>query len=621
MFAPSGRALVIAGAGSGKTRALTYRVARLLAEGVAPDGILLATFTNRAAREMLRRVEELTGVDGRAMWAGTFHSVALRILREHGHRVGLGDRFAVLDRHDSKELLSRCIDEEWERRLPAPALLQTLLSHAAGSGLTLERTFSRFAPRFLDALPVILRIADRFARKKAEMRLLDFDDLLVLWKLLILDDAEARGRLEERFRHVLVDEYQDVSPLQAELMERSAAGSGNLMIVGDDAQSIYRFRGAELALLLDFPTRFPDAKIYRLETNYRSTPEIVEVANRSIARNVRQHKKTLRAVRDAGARPRLFAPSDGRAQAESVVDAVLSRVAAGRPLSDQAVLYRSHAHCVELQVELARRGVPHVVRSGPRFFEQAHIKDAVAFLRIVDNERDHLAWSRVVKLWPGIGRRAELDLLARLDGTGYRALSDEELLRAISAGARASLKKLNALVDDLAAAVESEPPSQVLRTLVERSYRALAVDKFDDATARLEDLALLAAWAERHPTTHALLADLALVASVRSEGADPAAPGGHLTLSSVHQAKGLEWPTVFVLWLCDGYFPPAVTLHGSDDEEEERRLFHVAVTRARDELLLYAPALAVAQAEVRTRQIRSRFVDELLPNGLITHDA
>ncbi|MSP63496.1 MAG: ATP-dependent helicase [Myxococcales bacterium] len=631
VFAPPGRTLVIAGAGSGKTRALTFRVARLLAAGVPPDGILLATFTNRAAREMLGRVEELSGVDGRAMWAGTFHHVANRVLRTYGGRIGLDPRYGLLDRDDARELLARCADDEGGRRvrgMPAPGLLQGVLSLATATSLPLDGALALHSPRFRDAAKAIGRIADRFQRRKAEMGLCDFDDLLVLWKLLLVECDDVRRELAERFRHVLVDEFQDASRLQVELMERSAE-AGDLMAVGDDAQSIYRFRGAELDLLLDFPRRHPGARLLKLQSNYRSTPEIVALANRSIAHNRRRHEKVLRATRAAGELPSLVVLADARQQAEFVAARVEELVQGGRHLGELAVLYRSHAHSLELQVELTRRRVPYRVRSGPRFFEQAHIKDATAFLRVVANPRDELAWSRVLRLFPGIGPAAASTILLAIARDGLAALADPALVRTLPRGARPPLGRLCRLLDSL----DGPGPGDLLRQVIAGHYREHAASVFDNANARLDDLAQLALYADRYPTTERLLTDLALVASVRADhggdlpvpphppkpGEPPseavlpdgdAAPGERLTLTTIHQAKGLEWSVVFLLQLSDGHFPPAVTRHGSPEEEEERRLFHVAVTRARDLLHLCQPEFA-EHAGTRTRLLPSRFLAEL----------
>ena len=612
VMAPPGPTLVIAGAGSGKTRALTFRVARLLRSGVRPERILLATFTNRAAREMCQRVERLTSVDTRGLWAGTFHHLGCRVLRRFGPRIGLDPRFGLLDPGDARDLLGRCLDDQGGRGMPSPATLQKVLSLAAGSSLTVADALAAHAPRFAAAAPAIARVADAFQHKKAEFCVLDFDDLLVLWKLLLVERDDVRRELEEEIAHVLVDEYQDVNPLQADLMERSASGSGDLLVVGDDAQSIYRFRGAEIALLIDFPRRFPNARVLRLETNYRSTPEIVALANRSIAGNRRQLEKTLRAVRPSGGRPAAVVAEDAAEEARFVGERIAELIAEGRAPGELAVLYRSHAHSLEVQLELVRRRLSYVVRSGPRLFEQAHVKDAMAYLRVLHNGRDQLAWTRLFKLISGLGARGLAEVHARVAVAGAAGLFDPTLSRAIAAGARAPLGRLAALMESLAETTTK--PGEILRRAVAEHYRPFAIQNFPDAAARLDELAELAAFGDRFSSLERLLTDLSLVASAKSEGVlvDGRFPtGGALTLSTIHQAKGLEWPCVFVLHLSDGHFPPGVTLRGSPDEEEERRLFYVAVTRARDQLYLCRPERAQTQRGVKTNLLPSRFLVEL----------
>jgi ATP-dependent DNA helicase UvrD/PcrA len=616
VMAPPGATRVIAGAGTGKTRALTYRVARLVAEGAAADRILLCTFTNRAAREMLGRVELLARVDSRAMWAGTLHRVANRVLRGYGKRLGLDPGYGILDRDDARELLGRCLDEEAgaaggvRGRLPAPGLFLVVLSRAAAGGLTLEGSLRANAPRLLEQGPLLLRAARRFQQRKARLALLDFDDLLVLWKLLLEDRPEVERELSERFQHVLVDEYQDLSPLQAELVERSAGNHRDITVVGDDAQSIYAFRGAEVGLLLDFPRRFPGARTFTLETNYRSTPEILAVANRSIAANRRRYEKRLQAVRGGGARPALVAVEDAPAQARFVAERVQELQRAGRGLSEIAVLYRNHAHSLEIQVELARCGLPHVVRSGPRLVELAHVKDVVAVLRVRANARDELSWARLLKRFPGIGPRAALAVLAGVGERGMAALSDGALARSLPRAARAGLVELSALMERLDQV--GERPAALLREAVAGWYRGFAEGEFEDAEERLGELEQLAGFAERYVALEDFLSDFALLASAAAEG-PLLAPGrpGALVLSTVHQAKGLEWACVFVAWLADGHFPGGVVVRASEEEEEERRLFHVAVTRARDELYLCCPEWAPLREGARGRMLPSRFAGEV----------
>ncbi len=616
VWAPPGPTLVVAGAGSGKTRALTSRVARLLRDGARPESILLATFTNRAAREMCARVEALAGKGTRGMWAGTFHHVAARALRRWGPRLGLDPGFGLLDRDDARELLGRCLEDEGARGLPQPAPLLRVLSLAAGGGLTVEQALARHAPRFVSAAAATTRIADRFQREKARLGLLDFDDLLAYFQLLLVELDDVRAEIEGEIAHVLVDEYQDASPLQAELMERCAAGSGDLMVVGDDAQSIYRFRGADVALLLDFPRRHPSARVLRLETNYRSTPEIVALANRSIAGNRRRLDKTLRAVRPSGMTPAAVPLADAGEEARFVAERVRELHASGRPLDDMAVLYRAHAHAVELELELARAAIPYVVRSGPRLFEQAHVRDAIALLRALATPRDGLAWRRVCRQLPGIGARTSAVIVEAVTGGGIAALSDPRLAASLPKSARPSLGALANLVDEL---VEAGPgPGAILRRAIALHLRAHAERSFPDAEARLDDLAQLALYGDRYPALAPFLTDLALVASVKAEAvrADGVPDGeGALTLSTIHQAKGLEWDCVFVVHLSEGSFPPGVATRGSPEEEEERRLFYVAVTRARDELHLCHPEHAVTQGGMRVRLLPSRFLVELEGDG------
>jgi DNA helicase-2/ATP-dependent DNA helicase PcrA len=619
VLAGAGPILVIAGAGSGKTRALTYRVARLLADGVPADRLLLCTFTNRAAREMLRRVEELCGVDTRALHSGTFHHVANLLLRRYHDRLGLPAGFGILDREDARDLLGACVEAEGvkllsQRRLPQPRVLASLLSRAVNSDVGMADAVTRYAPRFADVGDVVVRVVDRFAARKAAMGMVDFDDLLVLWRALLVEHADVATELRDRFEHVLCDEYQDVSRLQGELCDLCAAGHRNLMVVGDDAQSIYSFRGADFRNILEFPTRYPDATVHKLETNYRSSPEVLELANRSITHNRAQHPKALRAVRPSAERPALVPLADVYQQAEFVAQRLLElHQAEGVPLREIAVLYRNHAHALELQVELTRRKVPYVVRSGLRFFEQAHIKDVVSYLRVSVNPQDELAWTRVLKLYHGVGEKtaARIALHARRAGV-HAADAVQSLLEAgqLPGPARESTRSLQALLGRLREP-PNDPAAQIAR-VVAGHYGDYAAGAFPNAEARVEDLTQLADYAARFPDAPAFLAELSLVAGVAAEAVVPGEPPEeHLTLSTIHQAKGLEWTCVFLLWLADGRFPSAQALRAPEEEEEERRLFYVAVTRSRRHLYLCHPRWADDSRGLRTILRPSRFVTEV----------
>jgi DNA helicase-2/ATP-dependent DNA helicase PcrA len=619
VLASGGPMLVIAGAGSGKTRALTYRVARLLGEGVPPDRLLLCTFTNRAAREMLRRVEELCGVDTRGLWGGTFHHVANLLLRRHHDRLGLPESFGILDREDSRDLLGACLAAEGspllaQKRLPQPQVLASLLSRAVNANLGVAEAVARHAPRFAEVADVVVRITDRYAARKAAMGMVDFDDLLVLWKVLLAEHDDVARELRDRFLHVLCDEYQDTSALQGELCDLCAAGHRNLMVVGDDAQSIYSFRGADFRNILEFPRRYPDAQVFKLETNYRSSPEVLALANQSIRHNQAQHPKQLRAVRPAAERPALIPLADVYQQAEFVAQRLLElHQAEGVPLREIAVLYRNHAHALELQVELTRRKVPYVVRSGLRFFEQAHIKDVVSYLRVAVNPQDELAWTRVLKLYHGVGEKTARRVVDHARQRGLPAAAAvAELVQAgrLPGPARESGRRLHGLLTRMAEP-PSDPATQITRVL-EGHYAEHAATVFPNVEARLEDLAQLADYAARVPDAPSFLAELSLVAGVAAEGVVPGEPPEeHLTLSTIHQAKGLEWTCVFILWLAEGRFPSAPALREPAEEEEERRLFYVAATRSRRYLYLCHPRWAEDRRGLRTILRPSRFLTEI----------
>src|SRR3954463_2397076 len=403
----AGSTLVIAGAGSGKTRALTYRVAHLLETGTAPEKILLLTFTNKSAREMMARVGQLCRVETRRMWGGTFHHVAHGLLREHAPRLGYSERFGLLDREDTKEVMASATADlgygVGQRRFPRPDALIDLYSTAVNTQRPLAEIIAAESPQFVALEEEILRVARRFAERKAQMNAMDFDDLLLNWKRLLVEVPAARDSISRRFSAVLVDEYQDTNRLQGEIVDAMAAPHGNLLVVGDDAQSIYAFRGAHFENILKFPERHPGCRQFLLLTNYRSTPPILALANASIACNQKQFRKEPLPHRDGGVMPALVPLRDVHQQAEFVAQRVLELREEGIPLKEMAVLYRAHVHSMELQMELARRGIPFLVRAGVRFFEQAHIKDVLAHLKYVQNPKDELSFKRMVKLVNGVG--------------------------------------------------------------------------------------------------------------------------------------------------------------------------------------------------------------------------
>src|SRR5437868_10564189 len=413
--APPGPILVIAGAGSGKTRTLTYRVAYLLENGIDPQNILLLTFTNKAAREMLNRVANLLPVDAGGLWGGTFHSVGNRILRRHGTALDYSSGFSIMDREDQKDLIdtvvaSAGIDPK-EIRFPKGDVLAEIFSFVVNTEKPLEELLAEKFPYFLPLLDKIHDVHERYEKKKKAANSMDFDDLLQKTLSMCQQHERIAEFYRRKFQFILVDEYQDTNKIQADLVDLLARDHRNVMVVGDDAQSIYSWRGANFQNILEFPKRYPDAQVFKIEMNYRSVPEILEVANAAIAANLQQFRKHLSATRDSKAlKPALVALRDGAEQAQFVAQRILELRDENVALNDIAVLYRAHYHAVELQLELSRRGIPYQITSGIRFFEQAHIKDVTSFIRFVANPRDQVAFNRMVKLLPGIGDRTAENL-------------------------------------------------------------------------------------------------------------------------------------------------------------------------------------------------------------------
>src|SRR5438552_5357383 len=418
VMAGEGPLLVIAGTGSGKARTLTYRVSRLIEDGVDPLQILLLTFTNKAAREMLSRVEQLVTVDTRRIWGGTFHSVGNRLLRHYADAIGYRSNFSILDDEDAKETMDSAISslgiKTLEKRFPKGDVLLDIYSYLINTRTPLELHLEENFPHFAIYKEEMITVFRRYKDRKREANAMDFDDLLINWKLLLDDHPDIAEALKRRFRYLLVDEYQDTNKLQAEIVDGMAALRRNVMVVGDDAQSIYSFRGASFENIITFPMRFPDAVIYKLETNYRSTPQILQLANSAISHNRFQFQKELRAIRGDGPEPAVVGVDDVFEQATFVAQRILELRDEGEKLSDIAVLYRSHYQSLELQMELSRQLIPYEIRSGVRFFEQAHIKDVMAYLKIMTNARDEVSWKRVLKLYPKIGEKTAAEVWGRI---------------------------------------------------------------------------------------------------------------------------------------------------------------------------------------------------------------
>lgn len=623
--APPGAALVIAGAGSGKTRTLIYRVAYLLEQGVPPDRILLLTFTNKAAKEMMRRVANLLGSELSALWGGTFHAVGARILRRHAETLGYRPDFTIIDRDDANELLKTCISEAQidvkATRFPKTDVLANVFSMAVNKLQSVSEILAG-EYEFLSALaPQIEDIARRYTARKKAANVMDFDDLLVNWLRLLREHADAREQYQRQFQFILVDEYQDTNKLQGDLIDLLGARHKNVMVVGDDSQSIYAWRGADFRNILEFPKRYAVAQTYKIEVNYRSTPEILEVANAAIAPNVNQFAKQLAPARKSGSKPVLVTCGDGNEQAAFVAQRVLELREEGAPMDKMAVLYRSHFHALELQLELTRRNIPFSITSGIRFFEQAHIKDVAAYLKLVSNPTDELAFKRLVQMLPGVGGKGAEKLWSNWnEERGTRSAEQGTLAAALQKCSAAVPKKAATAwaefvitISQLEAPAIRAQPAKMIRQVIEAGYEDYLQETFPNYRSRLDDLEQLASFALQFTSTEDFLTQLSLLTNLEAEAEQAASKDTEqLRLSTIHQAKGLEFDVVFIIMLCDGMFPSARSMESTDGEEEERRLFYVAITRARNELYLSWPLIrATAGYGGDLMQQRSRFLIEI----------
>jgi DNA helicase-2/ATP-dependent DNA helicase PcrA len=627
----SGPMLVIAGAGSGKTRTLTYRVAWLMEHGVTPERMLLLTFTNKAAKEMLRRVEGLLPHDISAIWGGTFHHIGNRILRRYGKLLGYGSDFTIMDREDQKDMLDACLKESKidtrQERFPKGDVLAEIYSLVVNTERSVEQVLDEQYDYFSPLAEPVKTLRDVYTERKRKANAMDYDDLLVNALRLLTEHEEVRERFQEQFLHVLVDEYQDTNKIQADLIDALTAKHQNVMVVGDDAQCIYSWRGANYRNILGFPERYPGARVFKIELNYRSVPGVLNLANEAIKGNVHQFAKNLQATRTGGAKPWLVPCGDSNQQAQFVAQRVLELREEGVDLNDVAVLYRAHFHSMELQMELTRRNIPYVITSGLRFFEQAHIKDVACFVKVALNPHDEMSFKRLARLMAGVGN-ATADKLwrvfhplttegrasARPFGEGGHAEAWPSTHPAVPKKAAPDWKQVAAVLNQLADKSGGEKHAdEMIEIVLEGFYSGYLKAKYENARNREEDINQLAAFSLQFKSVDEFLSQLALLTNLEAEDNSliKADEQEFLRLSTVHQAKGQEWRAVFVIGLCDGMFPLGRTLDNREGEEEERRLFYVAVTRARDELYLTYPLYRQMGGDTGGFQRPSRFLGEV----------
>lgn len=623
-MAGDGPLLVIAGAGSGKTRALTYRVTRLIESGVSPERILLATFTNKAARAMLSRVEALTDVDIKRLWGGTFHHTSNRILRKYSYLLGYENNYSIMDQEDSRQLINTCMSElELNTKLdgfPRGNVVGDIISFAINTNGSITSVIKRRFPYLYVYAEQIQKIAGRYEVRKKELNMMDFDDLLCNLRKLLVNFPEVKKEYSQRFVQILVDEYQDTNIVQAEILDLLASCHRNIMVVGDDSQSIYSFRGANFSNIIHFPERYPDVNIFKLETNYRSTPEILHVANMSITNNENQFQKELRPVRGTGIRPVYVPLRNVLQQADFVSQRIIELLDEGTPPGEIAVLYRAHYHSMELQMELTKRGIPFEIRSGIRFFEQAHIKDVTAFMRLFINPFDELAWKRVLKLYKKIGKVAvgKIWTFIMNQKDPVSSVFSDDFLQCVSKGATPSLLEFRSTVESMLELYQSNTISKVINAIMDTGYRQYLRGKYPDINSREEDLNQFANFSTKFGSMEDFLNELALLTNIAEENETYLSSGddGKILLGSIHQAKGLEWSTVFIIWCSEGMMPLARSLREPGGEDEERRLFYVAITRAKDQLYFCHPVMNYTRGMDKTVLPPSRFLKELVPSHL-----
>jgi DNA helicase-2/ATP-dependent DNA helicase PcrA len=593
-----GPLLVIAGAGTGKTRTLIHRVAHLIERGVAPERILLLTFTRRAAGEMLARAERLVGSSGARVHGGTFHSVGHRLLRQFGTSAGLPADFTIMDQGDAQDLMHLARGAlglaKSAKRFPKKETLHYLYSRHINTELPIDELLHREFPQFLEYEQQIVGLFADYTLRKQERNLVDYDDLLLFWATMLEASPALGARMAGLYDHVLVDEYQDTNLLQARVLRGMCRGHRNITVVGDDAQSIYSFRGAHFRNILDFPRQFPGTTLVTLAQNYRSTQPILALSNVLISRAEERFTKDLWTSREGGEKPWLVTAKDEAQQTRFVVDRVLQLHEGGMPLREMAVLFRAGYMSADLEIELTNRKIPFEKWGGLKFLEAAHVKDVLAFLRVSDNPRDEVSWYRILMLMPGIGDATARGLMASMeerswDPDAFTHLIAPPKAREAHRNLAQLLRQLRTVGsgsgDDGGARVASD--IMAIRAL----YDSILKERYDRPEARLADLDQLRTIAAGYPSRGAFLAALALdpPSSTQDLAGGSESESDALVLSTVHSAKGKEWKAVFLIWAVDGWFPSSRAVDDPDELEEERRLMYVALTRARDELAVVYP--------------------------------
>ncbi|MCX7942927.1 MAG: ATP-dependent helicase [Deltaproteobacteria bacterium] len=610
-----GPSICIAGAGSGKTRVITYRVAYLLSKMNLRGKVVLLTFTNKAAKEMLSRVGQIVSNYHSFVVGGTFHHIAVAYLRKFAEVLGFKKEFTILDNEDSQELIELTLDELSLKRdsfIQASVLLD-LYGLMINTLKSAEDIILEKRPYLLKYADEITRVFIRYNHKKETLSLMDFDDILKFFFILLSQHKEVKKSITEEISYVLVDEFQDTSPIQAEIAYLLASETNNIMVVGDDAQSIYSFRGACVDNMLNFPKRYKDCKIFNLKFNYRSTENILSIAQDIISSNKEQFKKELKPIRREGDKPWLVSAEDSEEEARFISSRIAELINDGHKPSEIAVLYRAHSHSMELQMELSKANIPFVIRSGLRFFEQAHLKDLTAFLRILYNTDDEISFRRLVKMFSGIGNSAAKTLRDKFLASKMDIFEWIKSVKDPPSGkAKIGFEEFKRIMIGVEK-LRDERPSEILGLFVKEFYSDFLKRHYPDAVERLIDVEFFVDFVSRYNNLSELFSELSLISNLeveRGKGAEKSIDD-YVVLSTVHQAKGLEFKSVFIMGLAEGMFPSQYSMSKDRELEEERRLFYVAITRAKDHLYLSYPNSVIRQDSNLFIKRRSRFLDEI----------
>lgn len=609
VMANDGAYLVIAGAGSGKTKTLTYRVARLIEDGVKPENILLLTFTKKAAAEMLSRATLVLDDRCEKVAGGTFHSFANIILRKYSKFLGLKNNFTILDRSDGEDIINHITGKMFakkEKRFPKKSTILDMYSKSVNKETPTREIIETEFSQFAHCIDKIIEIHKAYVNYKRENSLLDYDDLLLYLKLLLEGNENIRKKLSDTYKYIMVDEYQDTNTLQADVIKLLASEHNNIMAVGDDAQSIYSFRGANFRNILDFPNMFENTQIIKLEQNYRSTQNILNLTNAIISKAKERYTKNLFSDIVSPQMPALICAKDSQMEADFICQRILELLDEGLELSDICVLARNARMSYNLEIELSKRAIPYMKFGGPKFMETAHIKDIVAHLRVLLNPDDEISFTRILLLLRGIGASSVNNIMPVVKG---QLNPDTKLL---PSNKLESLSPLLLTLSKLREELATKKPSEIVEKIIEY-YKPILKDKYDDFNKREKDLAHFEYLASQYNNLENFISDLALEPPDASvEGMyKKNSPDDALTISTIHSAKGLEWDSVFIIGAVDGRFPSAYSFNSEEELDEELRLMYVAATRAKNNLYITYPVDMYDYAMNMVLSKPSRFLDNL----------